>query len=135
MERRPLKVYMLPECPDKHSALQGDNTKINGFLILVCAISLSGLDGLYERCAQYKKDGADFAKWRCVLKITHTTPSKLAIMENANVLARYASICQMVSRTQTPKHQNTTNVFSQYIDVIKVKVLFHTSVQLSQLEQ
>ncbi|KAK2092507.1 hypothetical protein P7K49_029035 [Saguinus oedipus] len=23
-----------------------------------------GLDGLSERCAQYKKDGADFAKWR-----------------------------------------------------------------------
>lgn len=58
----------------------------------------TGLDGLYERCAQYKKDGADFAKWRCVLKITPTTPSKLAIMENANVLARYASICQMVRR-------------------------------------
>uniref|UniRef100_A0A674A9I8 Fructose-bisphosphate aldolase n=1 Tax=Salmo trutta TaxID=8032 RepID=A0A674A9I8_SALTR len=54
-----------------------------------------GLDGLYERCAQYKKDGADFAKWRCVLKITDTTPSELAIKENANVLARYASICQM----------------------------------------
>lgn len=53
-----------------------------------------GLDGLSERCAQYKKDGADFAKWRCVLKITETTPSPLAIMENANVLARYASICQ-----------------------------------------
>ncbi|RXM93800.1 Fructose-bisphosphate aldolase A, partial [Acipenser ruthenus] len=55
-----------------------------------------GLDGLSERCAQYKKDGADFAKWRCVLKITANTPSSLAIMENANVLARYASICQMV---------------------------------------
>ncbi|XP_036402237.1 aldolase a, fructose-bisphosphate, b [Megalops cyprinoides] len=54
-----------------------------------------GLDGLYERCAQYKKEGADFAKWRCVLKITPTTPSRLAIIENANVLARYASICQM----------------------------------------
>ncbi|XP_041942486.1 aldolase a, fructose-bisphosphate, b [Alosa sapidissima] len=54
-----------------------------------------GLDGLYERCAQYKKDGADFAKWRCVLKITPTTPSSLAIKENCNVLARYASICQM----------------------------------------
>ncbi|KAG7280207.1 hypothetical protein CRUP_037568, partial [Coryphaenoides rupestris] len=53
-----------------------------------------GLDGLSERCAQYKKDGADFAKWRCVLKITDTTPSELAIFENANVLARYASICQ-----------------------------------------
>ncbi|XP_068126261.1 fructose-bisphosphate aldolase C [Hyperolius riggenbachi] len=53
-----------------------------------------GLDGLSERCAQYKKDGADFAKWRCVLKISEHTPSSLAIMENANVLARYASICQ-----------------------------------------
>ncbi|KAI1231833.1 hypothetical protein IHE44_0007471 [Lamprotornis superbus] len=55
-----------------------------------------GLDGLWERCAQYKKDGADFAKWRCVLKISEHTPSALAIMENANVLARYASICQQV---------------------------------------
>lgn len=64
---------------------------------------VTGLDGLYERCAQYKKDGADFAKWRCVLKITPTTPSKLAIMENANVLARYASICQMV-RSQLVKY-------------------------------
>lgn len=53
-----------------------------------------GLDGLAERCAQYKKDGADFAKWRCVLKISEHTPSHLAIIENANVLARYASICQ-----------------------------------------
>lgn len=56
----------------------------------------SGLDGLLERCAQYKKDGADFAKWRCVLKISDRTPSALAILENANVLARYASICQQV---------------------------------------
>lgn len=56
----------------------------------------TGLDGLWERCAQYKKDGADFAKWRCVLKISEHTPSALAIMENANVLARYASICQQV---------------------------------------
>lgn len=56
----------------------------------------TGLDGLSERCAQYKKDGADFAKWRCVLKISERTPSTLAILENANVLARYASICQQV---------------------------------------
>ncbi|XP_036612660.1 fructose-bisphosphate aldolase A-like [Trichosurus vulpecula] len=53
-----------------------------------------GLDGLAERCAQYKKDGADFAKWRCVLKIGENTPSPLAIWENANVLGRYASVCQ-----------------------------------------
>ncbi|KAK2847455.1 hypothetical protein Q5P01_010454 [Channa striata] len=53
-----------------------------------------GLDGLAERCMQYKKDGAVFAKWRCVLKISDTNPSKLAVTENANVLARYSSICQ-----------------------------------------
>ncbi|WP_411023619.1 class I fructose-bisphosphate aldolase, partial [Salmonella sp. s51228] len=53
-----------------------------------------GLDGLAERCAEYKKNGADFAKWRCVLKISNTTPSLIAMKENANVLARYASICQ-----------------------------------------
>ena len=56
-----------------------------------------GLDGLSERCAQYKKDGAQFAKWRCVLKIQQYTPSYQAMLENANVLARYASICQQVS--------------------------------------
>ena len=56
--------------------------------------TIQGLDKLAERCAQYKKDGADFGKWRAVLKISSTTPSQLAIQENANTLARYASICQ-----------------------------------------
>ena len=88
---------MFSGCPLLLSALK----------LTVCAVSLSGLDGLYERCAQYKKDGADFAKWRCVLKITSTTPSQLAIMENANVLARYASICQMVRHTHTHTHTHT----------------------------
>ncbi|XP_037074596.1 fructose-bisphosphate aldolase-like [Pollicipes pollicipes] len=54
-----------------------------------------GLDDLSQRCAQYKKDGCQFAKWRCVLKIGRNTPSYQAMIENANVLARYASICQM----------------------------------------
>ncbi|XP_063541354.1 fructose-bisphosphate aldolase isoform X2 [Cydia strobilella] len=53
-----------------------------------------GLDDLAQRCAQYKKDGCHFAKWRCVLKIGRNTPSYQAIQENATVLARYASICQ-----------------------------------------
>lgn len=56
-----------------------------------------GLDDLDARCAKYKKDGADFAKWRCALKIGKGMPSHLAILENANVLARYASICQQVN--------------------------------------
>lgn len=53
-----------------------------------------GLDDLGKRCAQYYKDGCRFAKWRSVLKIDDHCPTQLAIMENANVLARYASICQ-----------------------------------------
>ncbi|CAF2439781.1 unnamed protein product [Rotaria sp. Silwood2] len=53
-----------------------------------------GLDGLSERCAQYYKDGARFAKWRCALKIGDGLPSELGMRETANVLARYASICQ-----------------------------------------
>jgi len=57
-------------------------------------VTTQGLDGLAERCVQYKKDGCDFAKWRCVLKISEFTPSYLAMVENANVLARYAMICQ-----------------------------------------
>lgn len=55
-----------------------------------------GLDDLQKRCEQYYKDGCRFAKWRCVLKIREQEPSPLAILENANVLARYASCCQQV---------------------------------------
>lgn len=55
-----------------------------------------GLDGLGERCKKYFEQGARFAKWRSVLKIDSAAscPSPLAIEENANVLARYAAICQ-----------------------------------------
>jgi len=53
-----------------------------------------GIDGLNERCAKYKKAGAQFAKWRAVIKIGEHIPSQLAIQENADTLARYATICQ-----------------------------------------
>lgn len=53
-----------------------------------------GLDKLAERCKEYYDGGCRFAKWRCVLTIGQHTPSHLAMLENANVLARYASICQ-----------------------------------------
>jgi len=57
-------------------------------------VTTQGLDNLTKRCLQYRKDGCRFAKWRCTLKITDKTPSQLAILENANVLARYATCCQ-----------------------------------------
>lgn len=53
-----------------------------------------GLDGLPERLATYKEMGARFAKWRAVFTIGQHTPSRLAIKTNANMLARYAAICQ-----------------------------------------
>ena len=53
-----------------------------------------GLDDLDTRCRQYKADGCQFAKWRSVLTIGTNTPSYQAILENANVLARYAATCQ-----------------------------------------
>lgn len=54
-----------------------------------------GLTDLAKRCAQYKKDGCHFAKWRCVYRIKETsTPTYQALTENAVILARYAAICQ-----------------------------------------
>ncbi len=53
-----------------------------------------GLDGLPERLAAYKKQGAKFAKWRAVFNIDDQRPSQLAIKTNAENLARYAAICQ-----------------------------------------
>lgn len=54
----------------------------------------SGLDGLNERAAAYYKQGARFAKWRAVLQISETTPSKVSIAENTWGLARYARTVQ-----------------------------------------
>ena len=53
-----------------------------------------GLDGLSERLAGYKAQGARFAKWRAVYAIGAANPTLLAIQTNAEVLARYAAICQ-----------------------------------------
>ncbi len=53
-----------------------------------------GLDGLAERLKAYKEKGARFAKWREVYAITDHNPTRLGIEANAEVLARYAAICQ-----------------------------------------
>jgi fructose-bisphosphate aldolase class I len=56
--------------------------------------STQGLDGLGDRCAEYYKMGARFAKWRAIYKISSTTPSERAVQENSWALARYGAICQ-----------------------------------------
>lgn len=53
-----------------------------------------GLDFLADRLAQYKDQGARFAKWRAVYSISNQYPSHNAIVANAQGLARYAAICQ-----------------------------------------
>ncbi|MEZ5529130.1 MAG: class I fructose-bisphosphate aldolase [Porticoccaceae bacterium] len=53
-----------------------------------------GLDGLAERLAIYKGQGARFAKWREVYPISHHNPTTLGLTANAEMLARYAAICQ-----------------------------------------
>jgi len=55
-----------------------------------------GLDGLEDRCKEYYKQGARFAKWRTTLKIDvgKSLPSEACIAVNAAGLADYASIAQ-----------------------------------------
>lgn len=52
-----------------------------------------GLDGLAQRCAEYYKAGARFAKWRSVVSIP-SGPSMIALRDCAYGLARYAAIAQ-----------------------------------------
>ncbi|MCW8921935.1 MAG: fructose-bisphosphate aldolase class I [Sedimenticola sp.] len=53
-----------------------------------------GLDGLGKRLAEYKELGARFAKWREVYPISPSNPSQLGLHANAEMLARYAAVCQ-----------------------------------------
>ena len=53
-----------------------------------------GLDGLANRLRTYKQQGARFAKWREVYAIDKHIPSQQGIDANAEMLARYAAICQ-----------------------------------------
>jgi fructose-bisphosphate aldolase class I len=53
-----------------------------------------GLDGLRERLRDYRAMGAQFAKWRAVIRITDRLPSPTCISANMHALARYAALCQ-----------------------------------------
>eukprot|EP00271_Cylindrocystis_brebissonii_P014899 TRINITY_DN36559_c0_g1_i1.p1 TRINITY_DN36559_c0_g1~~TRINITY_DN36559_c0_g1_i1.p1 ORF type:complete len:365 (-),score=51.39 TRINITY_DN36559_c0_g1_i1:253-1347(-) len=56
--------------------------------------TVQGLDDLNARCVRYYKQGARFAKWRAVVKISDKCPSALAIAHTAEGLACYAAIAQ-----------------------------------------
>ena len=53
-----------------------------------------GLDGLNERCSEYEKIGAKFAKWRAVINIGEGIPTEYCINQNMEALAKYAKIVQ-----------------------------------------
>ncbi len=54
----------------------------------------SGLDELRERLTEYAQMGARFAKWRSVIAIEDGLPTQAGMEVNAQVLARYAALCQ-----------------------------------------
>jgi len=53
-----------------------------------------GIDTLSERLKGYYELGARFAKWRAAFKISGELPTDENIKQNADLLARYAKICQ-----------------------------------------
>ncbi len=53
-----------------------------------------GLDGLRGRLQEYAAMGARFAKWRGVITLGDSLPSRGCIEANAQALARYAALCQ-----------------------------------------
>ncbi|MFI2812823.1 MULTISPECIES: class I fructose-bisphosphate aldolase [Microbulbifer] len=53
-----------------------------------------GLDGLEERLQGYREQGARFAKWREVYPVSPCNPTQLGLAANAEMLARYAAVCQ-----------------------------------------
>lgn len=55
-----------------------------------------GLDNLAQRLEAYKKLGARFAKWREVYPVGLNIPTQVGIETNAEILARYAAICQSI---------------------------------------
>jgi fructose-bisphosphate aldolase class I len=89
---------LLPQLAEQQGIVAGIKVD-KGFVALPNAAGdniTQGLDGLAERLATYKQQGARFAKWREVYAISPTNPSCLGIEANAETLARYAAICQSV---------------------------------------
>lgn len=88
----------LPQLAEKQGIVPGIKVD-KGKIPLVNApgdMITQGLDGLADRLKVYKEQGARFAKWREVYPIDTHNPKPLGVEANAEVLARYAAICQSV---------------------------------------
>ena len=89
---------LLPQIAEKQGIVPGIKVD-KGKIPLVNApgdMITQGLDGLADRLKVYKEQGARFAKWREVYPIDTHNPTSLGVEANAEVLARYAAICQSV---------------------------------------
>ena len=53
-----------------------------------------GLDGLRERLTDYARLGARFTKWRAVITIGPSIPTRTCLEANAHALARFAALSQ-----------------------------------------
>ena len=53
-----------------------------------------GLDGLRQRLAEYRENGARFTKWRAVTSIGRGRPTSTCIRSNADALALFAALSQ-----------------------------------------
>jgi fructose-bisphosphate aldolase class I len=58
-----------------------------------------GLDRLRDRFQEYAAMGAEFAKWRAVIRIGGVRPTATCISANAHALARYAALAQEAGLT------------------------------------
>jgi fructose-bisphosphate aldolase, class I len=53
-----------------------------------------GLDGLRDRLVEYRGLGARFTKWRAVITIGESIPTRTCLQANAEALARFAALSQ-----------------------------------------
>ncbi len=89
-------AYLIPEASWEQKIVPGIKVD-KGKLPLALSpgdLITQGLDNLAERLKVYKTQGARFAKWREVYAIDRYAPSHHGIQANAEMLARYAAVCQ-----------------------------------------
>jgi fructose-bisphosphate aldolase, class I len=89
-----------------------------------------GLDGLRERLAEYRKLGARFGKWRAVIAIGDQIPTRKCIATNAELLARYAALCQeadLVPIVEPEVLMDGTHTIERHFEVTQrtLEAVFH----------
>jgi fructose-bisphosphate aldolase class I len=89
-----------------------------------------GLDGLRERLAEYRKLGGRFAKWRAVISVSDNIPARRCIEANAELLARYAALCQeadLVPIVEPEVLMDGTHTIERHFNVTQqtLEIVFH----------